>query len=995
MAKTEGFSKLLDMIPDPHFLKEVGEQYGDFVVTKFTPIPELNCFLRELVHIPSGAMVMHIANDDPENLFSLSFKTYPSSSNGVPHILEHTVLCGSRRFPVKDPFFSMNRRSLNTFMNALTGSDFTCYPAASQVEKDFYNLLDVYIDAVFHPELKKQSFLQEGHRLEFTDPENPKTPLQIKGIVFNEMKGNLSSPDTRLWHALMADLVPDLTYAYNSGGDPQEIPNLTYAELIAFHETYYHPSRCLFFFYGDLPLKKHLDFIADKALKNVPKQPPIPAIVKQKRFKAPIHREMRYPASESDDLSHRGMVAFGFLTAPLLDQEEVLALTVLDSVLMETDASPLKSALLDSKLCIQVDAYMDTEMSEVPYVIVFKGCEPKQAELLEKTLREALSAIIKQGISFHLIEAAIHQLELARLEITGDHAPFGLTLFMRSALAKQHGCDPENSLMVHSLFTKLLEKVKDPHYLTGLLKKYFLDNPHYVQLVMYPDLHLSEEETKLEREKLKEIQNNLTETQITALIKQAQELMTYQKKTEEQSLDCLPKVTLDDVNPLVRDFPLKRLHRGNLEVFHHDCFTNHIVYADLMFDLPEIADEDLSLAHLLVSLIPEIGSGDRNYTQNLEYIQAHTGGIGASLALHLQIDDPKVGKPSFSLRGKAMDRKVERLFSLMRDTVTQPRFDEKKRIKELILQLREAQLSRLNRQAMRYAIQLSVSGFSYPSSIGEAWHGLRFYKEIETLSKDLSKNLDRLVERLLELKQRLFSLNNPHLILSCSKEMCVQLENADFYNLGNLTPSSTFIPWELDRIPPVVPSQSRHIPSQVAFTAEAFKTINYLHPYAPALTVAALLADNKILHRRIREQGGAYGCGATYNSTLGHFTFHSYRDPHISSTLNTFKDAIIELAAGHFSEQDLEEAKLGIIQQFDTPISPGSRALTAYSWLRDGKTKEMRQQFRDRLLALKLSDVKLAIENELLPKVQHGVIVSLASKDLLEKENTKLPIFPI
>ena len=618
------------MLIEPHFLKAVGEKYGDFVVTKFLQIAEINCILRELQHLPSGAHVMHLANDDPENLFCLSFKTYPSSSNGVAHILEHTVLCGSRKFPVKDPFFSMSRRSLNTFMNALTGSDFTCYPAASQNEEDFYNLMEVYIDAVFHPELKRMSFLQEGHRYEFTDPKDPATPLQIKGIVFNEMKGSLGAADTRLWHALMAELVPDLTYAYNSGGDPKSIPDLTYAELIGFHETYYHPSRCLFFFYGDLPLKKHLDFLAEHALKNVLPFLPIAPIQKQKLFSAPKHIEMSYPVSENDELSDRTMVTFGYLTAPLLNQEEVLALSVLDCILMETDASLLKAALLKSKLCVHADAFMDAEMSEVPYAIVCKGCDSKNVDKIETALKKALSDIVAKGIPLSMIEAAIHQLEFSRLEIAGDHAPFGLTLFMRSALAKQHGCDPENSLMVHSLFEKLLAKVKDPDYLTGLIKKYFLDNPHCVRLVMHPDPALSSKETEEEKQTLKKIQASLTKDEVETILKDTEELAIYQKQTEQQSLDVLPKVNLDAVSPLIRDFSLKSSKHGNLDIFHHDCFTNHILYADLIFDLPHVSDEDLPYVHLLTSLLPEIGSASRTYEENLDYIQAHTGGIGAS-----------------------------------------------------------------------------------------------------------------------------------------------------------------------------------------------------------------------------------------------------------------------------------------------------------------------------------------------------------------------------
>jgi Zn-dependent M16 (insulinase) family peptidase len=272
------------------------------LVTKSVEVPELQCHLTELLHEESGAHFIHIGNDDPENLFCLSFRTLPDSSNGVAHILEHTVLCGSKKYPVKDPFFAMNRRSLNTFMNALTGADFTCYPAASQVEQDFYNILEVYLDAVFYPLLKEPSFLQEGWRLEFADPEDAASPLTYKGIVYNEMKGALSSPTTRLIEHINAALFPNNPYGYNSGGDPKDIPKLTYEELLFFHQSYYHPSRCLFFFYGNLPLKKHLDFVSQKALKGIKALQPLSPIPKQPRFVRPVYKEAYYPIS-ADEMS--------------------------------------------------------------------------------------------------------------------------------------------------------------------------------------------------------------------------------------------------------------------------------------------------------------------------------------------------------------------------------------------------------------------------------------------------------------------------------------------------------------------------------------------------------------------------------------------------------------------------------------------------------------------------------------------------------------------
>ncbi len=974
------------MIKPSPFLAAPGERYLDFVVTKVKPIDELQCVLKELTHLPSGASIMHIDNDDPENLFCLSLRTLPQNSNGVAHILEHTVLCGSEHFPVKDPFFSMQRRSLNTFMNALTGADFTCYPAASQVEKDFYNLLDVYLDAVFHPQIKRLSFLQEGHRLEFAISDDPKTPLEYKGIVFNEMKGSLASSDARLWHAMMACLVPDLTYAFNSGGDPKEIPQLTYEELVSFHDTYYHPSRCLFFFYGNLPLKKHLDFIANKVLNTTSKRSPIPSIPRQTRFTAPKQHEMHYPVNETDELSSRSIVAFGWLTCPLIEQEEVLALTLLDSILMENDASLLKSKLLQTKLCVHADAYMDTEMSEVPYLIAFKGCASDSGQAIEETLFKALREVVKEGIPASYIDAALHQLELSRLEITGDHSPFGLTLFMRSALAKQHGCEPENSLMIHSLFEKLLAKTKNPSYLTGLIQKYFIDNPHRIQLIMHPDPQLSAQENAEEKRQLKEIQQKLTREESLKIVQQAQELKAFQKKTEEQSIDCLPKVTLKDVPPLVRDFPLEIKQVGPLKVFHHDCFTNHLLYADLEFNLPPISDEDLPYVHLLTTLLSELGSGTRKYTENLDYIQAHTGGISASCSLHLQVADPKYTKPAISLRGKSLYRKADKLCSLMRDTLTSPRFDEKTRIYDLIKQLREGQLQRLSRQAMRYAIQLSLSGLSSAAHVNEAWYGLRYFKFIEELSKNLKANLPKIIEKLIALHHQLFTFNEPHLSLGCSTTMRDELEQHGFYGLNQL-PQSPSPFWDVRFPTTTVISQGRVMASQVAFTVEAFPTITYIHPHAPGLLLATNLFENKILHKKIREQGGAYGCGATFNPGAGFFYFHAFRDPHIASSLSAFQLAIEEIAAEKFTTQDLEEAKLGVIQHLDVPISPGSRASSAYAWYRMGKTKEMRQQFRDRLLAATPKEIAHIVTTELLPKKHRGVIVSCAGQEQLHSEN--------
>jgi presequence protease len=973
-----------------NFLAQIGETYRDFIVTKILPIEELQCTLRELVHEPSGAMIMHLEVDDPENLFCLSFKTLPDSSNGAAHILEHTVLCGSRRYPVKDPFFAMNRRSLNTFMNALTGADFTCYPAASQVEKDFYNLLDVYLDAVFHPLLKELSFLQEGHRLEFSDPEDPESALECKGIVYNEMKGNMASPDSRLWHELMALLTPDLPYAFNSGGDPKDILSLTYAQLIHFHETFYHPSRCLFFFYGNFPLKKHLDVLAEKTLKNVPKEPPIPPLPLQKRFKNPIKKEISYPISQSEDLQQKTIVSFGWLTAPIIEQEELLALAVIDCALMDTDASPLKAHLLASNLCIQVDAFMDIEMSEVPYTIICKGCKEERIEDLEACLKGGLEKVAKDGIPKHLIDAALHQIEFSRTEITGDQAPFGLTLFMRSALAKQHGCPAENALILHAIFSELLKKTEDPNYLKRLIRKHFIDNTHFVRLTMKPDPELTLKETENEKEILETIKRHFNKDDVKKILIQTKDLERYQKQTEEQKIDCLPKVTIEDVPLSIRDFPLIESPIGNLKVFHHDCFTNHIVYADLFLELPEVTQEDLPYLQLLLNILPELGAGDRSYMENLDYMQAHTGGLGFSFSLFIPIDQDRPLQPSLHLRGKALGRKADQLLKLMQEEITAARLDEKARIAELIDQIHVSLENKLPRNAARYASMMAQSGLSKPAFINNVCHGLPYFQTIRQIAEKSRAHLDDTLGILRRLYHDLFITSSPHLIVSCDQELFDTLKQSDFNGLSKLEKNEIRFPWKGQYSFNRMEDQARIIAAPVAFNAESFAVPAYLDPSAPALHLASQLFDNLILHPSIRERGGAYGSSATYTPLSGLFTFHSYRDPHIASSWKTFHKAIETIARQKFSSSDLEEAKLGLIQGLDSPVSPGNRGLTSYIFYREGRSPQQRQQYRERLLSIRPEDVSKAVEEHLLPIINQGTFISFAGKGLIEQENKSL-----
>lgn len=971
-------------------LRSVGQLYREFKLIKSTEIPELQCHLTELIHEPSGAQIMHIGNQDPENFFCLSFQTLPYNCNGVAHVLEHTVLCGSEKFPIKDPFFAMNRRSLNTFMNALTGADFTCYPAASQVRKDFYNLLEVYLDAVFRPNLNFFSFLQEGHRLEFSQPSDPSSPLELKGIVYNEMKGALSSATARLSEAINSALFPNITYGYNSGGDPKHIAELSYEELKEFHQLYYHPSRCLFFFYGNMALEKHLDFITEHALKDAKKLPPLPPVPLQPRFKEPVYREFAYPIAPEEEIKGKTLIAFGWLTCHILEQQEALALNILDIVLMETDGSPLKLALLKSGLCKQAHTFIDVELNEIPWGLTLKGCDPESADDLEHILKETLKKISQGGIPFHLIENAIHQLEFHRTEITGDHTPFGLSLFMRSALLKQHGADPVEGIKIHSLFDHLRQTILlKPRYFSDLIDKYLLDNPHFVRIIMRPDPHQAEREASEEKEALEKIKHSLDPSQTNTLLKQAQELAEFQKMQEEKDIEVLPKVSLSDIPIGAHDYPLFQEKVGELTAFHHNVFTNDIVYADLIFNLPHLREEDLPYLRLFSVILTQVGCANRSYQENLEFIQGNTGGVGAGMSLHLQANQYDAFSTTFHLRGKALHRKAPKLFSLLQETASSAQLNDAERLKEILFKHFTGMEASLSQSALKYAVNLSASALNKASRIGNDFYGLNYFCKIREIVKDFDLHSCEVLTKLQEIQEKVTCLSDPHLVISCDPAMYNELTTHGFYGLQEIrTHQASAWKGEIPVVP--VPSQGRLIASPVAFIGKVFPTVYYTHPDSPALNIAAFLFNNLTLHPKIREQGGAYGGGAASNPMSGHFYFYSYRDPNIVSTFQAFEEAVQNVMDGHFGEAELEEAKFEMIQTLDSPISPGNRAEIAYSWWREGRTLDIRQTFRHQLLSLTCEEVIDAVKRIIVPNMDKGSAIVFAGKELLEKANQEL-----
>ena len=970
----------------PSFSSDLKEHQslGHFYIQKITPIAELNATFYEIVHQPTGSCIFHIANDDPENVFCLAFKTPPEDSTGVAHIVEHTVLCGSKKFPVKDPFFAMTRRSLNTFMNALTGADYTCYPAASLIEKDFYNLLEVYIDAVFHPLLNPLSFAQEGCRIELENPQDLSSPLIYKGIVFNEMKGSMASADARLWHLVNAALTPDLPYGYNSGGDPQEIPHLTYEQFLNFYHKCYHPAECLYYFYGNLPLEQHLNFLQKHVFEHCHGKKKEACVKKQPRFKKPKHIEGSYPLSNGN-LTSKTSIAFSFLTVSIQEQEEILALELLESMLLEHDGSVLKQALLKTGLCLQVETLLDNESSEVPFHIICKGSEPAHADQLKKVLFETLQRCKDEGFDEEDIAASLHQLEFSATEISSDYFPFGLTLFFRSGLAKFHGGDPTQTLLIHSQFEKLLESIKNPNYLPSLIDKYFLQNAHVVQTILAPDAKLAEKELALEKEHLAQIKKSLSSQQLQDLAHKAKELAFFQNKQEHQELDCLPELTLKDVPQNSPHYALTHKDFAGFSVYHHACFTNHIIYIDLVSSLPELSEEELLYTRLFTYLFSEIGTEKLSYEENLDRLHLYTGGIGCALGIHSQCNTPDIIKPAIHIRGKCLQRNTAKLFELTCDMIHHISFKEKERIKEVIMERFTHLDQKYRKGSLNYAIDLAVCHHSIPTQLFHLWHGFGFYHFLENLVKDLDSKLPQILENLTALKKKL--LHNQHIdvVITCAKEHYDLIEENNFYGLAHLS-KYPYLPWKNHFRIPKTPSAIKTISSPVAFTCMGFKTICAPDPASPYLSLASTLMQHKTLHKSIREIGGAYGASSSYNIINGNFLMTSYRDPHLLSTVDAFYASIDMVVAGEFTEKELQEAKMTLIQNLDAPPSPGARGTDSYTHTRENLHPKLREQYRHALLQATQKDIIQASAQHLKKAAEHAKLVCFCGEALSKKE---------
>jgi Zn-dependent M16 (insulinase) family peptidase len=946
-----------------------------FEFLRATRIPSLNLELQEFRHRVTGAPHLHLAAEDDQNTFLVAFRTVPQDSTGVAHILEHTSLCGSRNYPVRDPFFMMTRRSLNTFMNAFTSSDWTAYPFASRNVKDFNNLLDVYLDATFFPTLDEMDFLQEGHRVEFAEPDNAESALLFKGVVFNEMKGAMSSPVSALYQALTRELFPTITYHHNSGGDPGAIPDLTHAQLKAFHARHYHPSNAVFMTYGDIPASTHQARFEAGALHQFQRLDHHIGVPDEQRFSAPREVEERYALDgeeETDDKSH---IVLGWLLGKSIDAEEVMRAHLLSGVLLDNGASPLRHALETSELGSAPSPLcgLSDSSREMVFAAGLEGSNPEHAAAVEKLILDVLREVADNGVDKEVVEAVLHQYELSQREVSGDGFPYGLQLMVNALGTVLHGADALAALDIDPILARLRTQIEDPEFIKGLARA-VLDNPHRVRMVMRPDPHLSAERAAHEAARLAAMKAAMDEEAKQQVIARAAALAQRQQQHDDP--EVLPRVGLEDIPAELAIVEGQRQQIGPMPASWYARGTNGIVYQQVVVDLPALDEELAQLLPLFSDILTEVGSAGRDYLQSQALQAAVTGGIGANVALRGAVDDLNQSRGTFTLSGKALSRNQAPLTDLMLETFSAARFDELPRIRELVAQERMYREQRVTSAGHSLAMVAASAGLTPSAAQQHRWGGLAGIKHLKALDDGLDDKaaLDRFAARLEALREILIKAPRQLLLIGEAEQHAAISDHLQQRWQGGPGSGDTGL-----YLPPAAAGQLRQgwaTSTQVNFCARAYPGVCAEHGDAPALMVLGGFLRNNFLHRTIREQGGAYGGGAGYDTDSGAFRFYSYRDPRLEETLADFDRSVTWLLESQHEWRLVEEAILGVISAIDKPGSPAGEAKKSFYATLHGRTPEQRRRFRARILEVREGDLKRVAETYLKPELASTAVIS-------------------
>lgn len=957
-------------------------EHPAFELVREQQIGEISSLARLYRHKKTGAEVLSLINDDENKVFGVTLKTPPEDSTGVAHILEHSVLCGSRKYPVKKPFVELLKGSLHTFLNAMTFSDKTAYPVASQNLKDFYNLVDVYLDAVYFPLISEDTFRQEGWHYELDSTQGP---MVYKGVVFNEMKGAYSSAAAVLGKVSQLSLYPDTTYGVNSGGDPKAIPDLTYAYFKNFHSKYYHPSNSRVVFYGDDDPAQRLA-ILEEYFSQFERIDPKAEVGIQPRWSAPRSLHETYAASEAEAGKKTAMVSVNWMLDEVTDPELALSLNVLESVLVGTSAAPLRKALIDSGLGEGLTGSGLADGIRQPYFTFgLKGIEDDAGDKVEQLIIATLEKLSAEGIDPKTIEAAMNTTEFGLRENNTGSFPRGIALMFRSMGTWLYGGDPLEPLSFEAPLAAIKAKLAaGERVFETLIKTHILDNKHRSTVLLTADPNKAAEEAAEERARLDAAQQSLDAAGIARVAEQTRRLKELQNETDSpEALSKIPTLTLEDLPRANKAIPIAKEELEGVSLFSHDLPTNGVVYLDLGFNLKALPGRLLPYLPLFTRALTQTGTSSEDFVALTQRIGRTTGGVGASRWISTRRDGSGTAAWLF-VRGKATPDHVGDMLSIMRDVLTDARLDNRERIRQMVLESKAGFESSLAGMGNGIVSMRVRAGFSEADWLNEKLGGVSHYFFLKDLAAQIDGNWPAVQAALEEIRELLIG-----------RAGMIANVTADSFAIAALKPDlATFIAalpagegqsaegWGFE---PAALSEGLTFPGQVNYVAKGanLKALGFEPTGGTAVAIKHL--NTTYLWDKVRVQGGAYGGSSGLDPFAGTFAFTSYRDPNLVDTIDVYDKASAFLKAG-VGEQDLVRSVIGVIGSVDTYRLPDAKGFTSLVWELAGDSEDARQKRRDEILGASNRDFK-ALAEALDQVASKGQVVVLGSETAIKAAN--------
>ncbi|HPD56567.1 MAG TPA: insulinase family protein [Smithellaceae bacterium] len=976
--------------PYPKPSLRAGDSLRGFKVLRVKPIAALRLTAYELKHIKTGAKILHLHSFERENLYAICFRTPPEDSTGLPHILEHCVLAGSEKYPLKDVFKELLRSSMQTFLNAFTYPDKTVYPVASQIKADFYNLARVYTDLVLHPRLLKENFLQEGHHFELAVPGDLSSDLIISGIVYNEMKGAYSSVDALMYKALQENLYPKSVYAFDSGGDPDVIPALTYQQFKDFHRRYYSPANARFFFYGDISTAEHLAFLSEM-LADFDKIKVNSAIENQPFFSRPRLARSVYPVDREEPTEKKTMVNVAWMLAENTDYETALLLQIVSGLLISSAASPLRKALIDSGMGEDLTPVsgMESDLKQIMFCVGLRNAEKSDAEKIEELILDTLRQIVTSGYDKELIEGILHQVEFHGREIVRGSYPYGIALMGSVFQTWLYDGDPLAGLDFPREITRIRKLwSRDPKIFQKITRKWLLDNPHRVLSIMEPDPGFTHRHEDKLKKKMAALKKRFSEEELRRIDAQAEQLRKFQSEPDAPAaINTLPKLQLKEIPRRVETIPVKALRVAGTDALQHDIFTNGISYVDLAFDLACVPEELHPYLPLLGKVMTGMGAAGFGYGDMAKRIALHMGNFGYDLAAGFSADGNKIWqKMIFSF--SALYRNIGKAVDILRDVLLAGDLEDRERMRDLIAERKNSLQSAIVPSGHIFAKRAAGAALTLPAWRDEQWHGrtqFRFMQKIAAAFPETNKDI---CEKLTKLKELIFTRDNLLVNFTADGEGLRKTQHIISPLLEKIPRKS--VPAN-QRSAPLTPVRAGiAVPSQVSYIARVLKAPPYTDPATPMLTIASRELSNTYLYKHIRVQGGAYGGMSTFDATTGIFAFLSYRDPHIVRTLNTFEEAQKFYARHLLTDDDMEKAIISTLSAMDKPMDPAGKGYISMMRHFASLDDKMRQKFRQDILSATPAKMRQALENYFSAKIKEEAVAVYAAREKLDEANKDL-----